>query len=119
MISLVDNSSRGSAGIRKGHTVAWDKIFQPCVASGLGVPKLLIMNVTLLAKLLWRLIRHPVECSCNLRDKYGGWPALVHRTKMLGSSHIWRALVKIFPLWHVGVRWSLGNGKIVSFWHDA
>lgn len=86
------------------------------------MPKLLVMNVTLLAKLLWRLIKHPMECSCNLRDKYGGWPALVHKTKILGvlgPSHIQRALAKILPLGHVGVKWSLGNGKIVSFWHDA
>lgn len=70
------------------HTIAWEKICQPRNGS-LGLPRLGVLNQTMMAKLLWRMINVPEELSSFiLSNKYVGWQALVRGTKALGASHI-------------------------------
>lgn len=74
------------------------------------------MNGALLAKMLWRIIKQSSELSsCILFDKYGGWPALLHGHRTAGTSHIWRALKRVFPILQLNVAWQLGNRRRISF----
>ncbi|KAK9043376.1 hypothetical protein V6N11_071721 [Hibiscus sabdariffa] len=34
------------------------------------------------------------------------------------GSHLWRALMKIWPLFHGFISWSIGDGNLVFFWHN-
>lgn len=106
-------------GTRKLHTISWDKICLPRDQGGLGIPSLATVNLTLLAKLIWKLVQSPTNLSsCILTLKYGGWPTLVTGTPRPNSSHIWRGLVAATPLFQRGLQWQVANGSCTLFWED-
>lgn len=64
---------RDEPRMRLQHMVAWDRICQSKACGGMSLPKLKMMNMVVLAKLLWRLIKFLNKASCEiLRAKYGG-----------------------------------------------
>lgn len=106
-------------GTRRLHTIAWPEICKAKCYGGLGFPSFSVVNDAFLAKLLWRMVRTPTALSSRIfLGKYGGWRSLLLRSKVTGTSHIWRAMHCVFPLLHVGLHWIIGNGSSISFWLD-
>lgn len=91
---------------RKLHTLAWEVLCRPRNCGGLGFPNLRLWNELLLCKLIWRLLRSPMELSSSiLIGKYGGWPALLTEKPPSSSSSLWRGLRSLTSLFQTGLRW--------------
>lgn len=102
------------------HTMAWKKLCRPREVGGLGIPDLSDMNEALLAKRPWKLTQSQrTEPTMNvLMAKYGGWQSLVKGEMKINSSSIWRSIGKAVRWIVRGIRWEVGDGNTILFWHD-
>ncbi|KAK1285493.1 hypothetical protein QJS10_CPB20g00703 [Acorus calamus] len=108
-------------GPRKPHLVAWSTVCLRKEDGGLGILDLRDMNEALLSKWLWRWLCQPEHTWATIvRDRYGGhglggrrWPAIGPRT-----SALCKGLFGGCAGFVQGVRWGIGGGMNVSFWHE-
>ena len=112
---------RSSEDKKKMHMIGWDKICQPKKDGGLGLYSSKPRNLALLAKLNWRLIdeKDPLWAK-TLLAKYcpNGPLEFKERLRKSGSSN-WKGLKMGNEVFSKGIRWVIGNGHSVSFWHDT
>ncbi|KAL9684154.1 hypothetical protein QQ045_021588 [Rhodiola kirilowii] len=115
---------------RKIHYVGWSKITKPKKFGGLGIHRLVDMNLVLLSKWWWNLIT----------GKGGLWRRMVlekyaikrpHDPKELWESpnklcNSWKDIIKLVKgnsevalALKEGLKLKLGDGSKTSFWHDV
>ena len=97
------------------HMICWEKITKPKNRGGLGVHSAKGRNLTLAAKLCWRM-----ETSEN-----AGWAEVLKKKYRLrtqnrkgSKSCVWSAIKKGQPIFDKGSKWIIGNNSLLSFWHD-
>lgn len=74
------------------HSISWDQICKLIGAGNLDVKKLRVMNVALLAKLGWKMIKFPnLLWARVLRAKYGDPLATVQKREDI--SQVWRSIL--------------------------
>lgn len=106
-------------GKRKLHTIAWAEICKAKRLGGLDFPSLPVVNDSFLAKLVLQMVRNPAALSSFIfNGKYGGWRSLLLQSKVTNTSHIWRAVHRVFHLLHASIHWTVGNGRSILFWLD-
>lgn len=100
---------------KKIHMVSLDEVTKPKAQGGLGIKKAKRRNLTLAAKLCWRM-----EKSSN-----EGWAEVLKKKYWTGSSNrkgprsiIWTAIEKGKKICEKGSKWILGNDSLLSFWDD-
>ncbi|XP_010445335.1 PREDICTED: uncharacterized protein LOC104727985 [Camelina sativa] len=107
----------------KQYLLAWDCVYLPKLAGGLGIRSAKQMNVALLAKVGWQLLHDKVSIWARvLRSKYkvgdirdGTW--LVAKSSW---SSTWRSVGRglregVAPC----ISWVLGDGRSVRFWKEC
>lgn len=106
---------------QKMSLVSWDRVCQLKNCGGLGFNNLELMNKALLMKLGWNLVASPNSLwSQVLCTKYNINPANLPYILPTGSgSHLWKSIGKVWPETRLGIRWNLGNGRLVRFWWDC
>ncbi|KAK4381576.1 hypothetical protein Sango_2954200, partial [Sesamum angolense] len=121
----------GNRGSRKIHWLSWDRLCASKFKGGLGFRQLHLFNIAILAKQLWRILKHP-DCLLSkvLRARY--FPAGDIFAVSLGwlPSFTWRSLMAALPLFRSdvdgewardlqsGLGWILGSlGPIRSAYH--
>uniref|UniRef100_A0A452ZG47 Reverse transcriptase zinc-binding domain-containing protein n=1 Tax=Aegilops tauschii subsp. strangulata TaxID=200361 RepID=A0A452ZG47_AEGTS len=102
---------------QKYHMVKWSEICKPKDHGGLGVISSKRMNITLLAKWLWRIDRcrwaevryyprkvsaRTTPCLCPL-----GW-----------GSQFWQSIIQLLPVLRIGTSIAVGSGSNTLFWLD-
>uniref|UniRef100_A0A2N9IH06 RNase H type-1 domain-containing protein n=1 Tax=Fagus sylvatica TaxID=28930 RepID=A0A2N9IH06_FAGSY len=105
---------------KKMHMVGWDKVCRPKDLGGLGLYFTKARNLTLPAKLNWRVMEDPdflwaktliaKYCPNGIMDERLG-------TRRSGSSN-WKGLKKCHEVFRKGLRWVVNNSYGISFWHD-
>ncbi|XP_050229329.1 uncharacterized protein LOC126678474 [Mercurialis annua] len=105
---------------RKINLIKWDVVRKSRVRGGLGHKNMSLMNEALLMKIGWKILaNHDVFWVKILRSKYkilDNWvPSLPN---IVGSSHLWQALGKLWGKLQAGVRWALCDGTTIRFWLD-
>lgn len=101
--------------VKKMHMVSWRKITKPKARGGLGVHDAKGRNLTLVAKLCWRM-----EHSTNskwaevLRKKYQA--SSIRKSK--AKSRVWTAVLKGKEVCNAGSKWTIGSNSCLSFWFD-
>ncbi|CAL5371297.1 unnamed protein product [Camellia sinensis] len=106
-------------GRKKVYLVNWKQVCKAKQDKGLGLRRAEDQNVALLAKLGWNL-NSDKDASWTkiLRGKYlhkhtfSNWPSTTN------ASHTWRSIMKTSAILAKGTKWSVGNGKSISFWKD-
>ncbi|KAL8143992.1 hypothetical protein V2J09_017024 [Rumex salicifolius] len=105
-----------SLGERRMHLVGWDEISKPKHVGGLGVRRMLEVNLALNGKLAWRFLN-----GCGglwtevLRAKYIR-PNLRPRSD---PSPVWRSVARgVSEVITRGAKWQVGDGSMVRFWSD-
>ena len=108
---LKDFFWKGSHPKKKFNLMAWDKMYQPKQAQGLGICNIRLKALALGKKLIWKMIRkRELSCLRALSNKYLNAldPLSILRTKS-------PPLYIIFNK----VTWKVVNGKEVRFWIDS
>ncbi|KAK4390204.1 putative mitochondrial protein [Sesamum angolense] len=106
MISRFWWSSRGK---NKTHWVSWNRLCESKLLGGLGFRHLHLFNLAMLAKQLWRIMRHP-DCLLSRVLRAGYFPSGDIFSATLGSrpSFTWRSVMAAYDLFRAGCRWRVG-----------
>ncbi|XP_057803071.1 uncharacterized protein LOC131018358 [Salvia miltiorrhiza] len=104
---------------RKLHWARWDKLCLAKSRGGLGFRRFVQFNQALLAKQVWRLIKHPESLiSRVLKARYFRDCDIMKASISSNCSFVWRSFCWGRELLEKGLRWKVGNGKKVSVFHD-
>ena len=94
----------------------------PFYKGGLGLRRVTIMNDSLFAKLLCRWHKDEGEWCDIWKDKCNrenqDLNHFLNNKTFQGGSMIWKHAQKNKKIIKKGVRWKVGNGRIVLFWDD-
>ena len=99
--------------------IGWKKLCQPKLKGGIGFRNLQAFNLALLAKQGWRLLaNHNSLVAKIFKAKY--FPNGDILTAKLGSSpfYAWRSIYNSLEVIRRGIRWRVGNGKMIHIWDD-
>lgn len=101
--------------------VSWKKICLPFERGGLGFRKLKEVNTALLMKWLWLLAEGGNKIWIKIiKEKYGmeenRWVAKDSKTPF--GCGVWRGVLRVKNFFMANVRFQLGDGRRISFWHD-
>ncbi|RVW47665.1 Protein PIR [Vitis vinifera] len=106
---------------KRDHLVSWEVVCKPKAIGGLGFGKIVLRNVALLGKWLWR---YPREGSTLwhkvISSIYGshsnGWDA----NTIVRWSHCcpWKTITQVFQEFSKFTRFVVGNGDKIRFWED-
>ena len=105
---------------RKMYMVGWEKVCRAKSLGGLGLYACKPRNVTLLAKLNWRLLEEKDALwAQTILAKYSPNGVMeVNQRLNKSGSNTWRGIKKGNAVFRKGIRWVVNNGQGVSFWHD-
>ncbi|PNX79781.1 ribonuclease H, partial [Trifolium pratense] len=118
----------GRGGRKQINWVKWDVVCQPRSCGGLGVRDIRAVNISLLSKWRWRLLKDDHSLWKDvIREKYGnaviGKVDLGEECKPWFSSSWWRDICSIGT--NLDHNWfsehvvrKMGNGEQTSFWED-
>jgi hypothetical protein len=106
----------------KFHLVNWDTICSSKALGGLGVRNMVLFNKALMGKWLWRYALERDALWRKVVDfKYGsmrgGWCS-----KEVGGSFgfgVWKSIRRGWDAFATHVRYEIGNGSKVLFWHNV
>jgi hypothetical protein len=106
----------------KMHLVNWDQVCRPIRAGGLGIRNVLKFNKALLGKWLWRYATESEALWYKIiKEKYeeqdGGWVS----KEVSGSFGVglWKHIRRGWDLFAQNVRFEVGIGSKIRFWHDT
>ena len=101
--------------VKKMQMVNWKKVTKPKTKGGLGLQEAKGKNLTLAAKLSWRM--H------HCRD--AGWAKVLckkyqsSRARRKGAhSQVWTAIKKGEAICELGSKWIIGSNSMLSCWHN-
>lgn len=104
---------------RKVHLVNWRQVCKSKQDGGLGIKRAEDQNLALLTKLGWKLLSDKdSHWSAVLRGKYLQRESLMDWPSNRLASQTWRSIIQTRDLLKKGVKWSVSNGKNISFWND-
>jgi hypothetical protein len=106
----------------KMHLVNWDQVCRPIRAGGLGIRNVLKFNKALFGKWLWRYATESEALWYKIiKEKYeeqdGGWVS-----KEVSGSFVvglWKHIRRGWDLFAQNVRFEVGIGSKIRFWHDT
>jgi hypothetical protein len=105
----------------KFHLVKWNRICTPLHSGGLGVHNLIQFNQALMGKWLWRYGRERealwrLVIDAKFGSLNGGWCSI----EVSGSYGVgvWKYIRKGWEKFCNSVRFAVGDGSHISFWHD-
>ncbi|GLT96250.1 hypothetical protein SLE2022_138910 [Rubroshorea leprosula] len=104
---------------RKPHLVNWEAVCSEKKQGGLGLRSAWENNQAFVAKLGWRLLKGDKALWCKaIQTKYLRGLSPLNAKANPRCSFIWREILQCCPLLQQGVRWRVGTGEGINFWHD-
>lgn len=104
---------------RKMCWVSWETMTQPKYAGGLGFRDIETFNDALLAKIGWRLIKHPWSLLAQvLLGKYCRDQSFMECSIPAAPSHGWRSILAGREILRKGLSWVVGDGESIRVWGD-
>ncbi|XP_028804491.1 uncharacterized protein LOC114759480 [Neltuma alba] len=108
-----------TASRRSTRLVKWETMCQPKMCGGCGLKDIKKQNEAFLMKLAYTFIsQQDLLWVKVMKAKYNWATGLHHKIKTRNVSHLWRCLNATWGDLSLGVKWSLGNGKLIRFWSD-
>jgi hypothetical protein len=112
----------GKTNTKKFHLINWKQVCQPYNKGGLAIKDPTIMNISMGAKLAWRLVTGNSDWwKKALVEKYFQSPRLRCLEEPLPAtpgSPIWRLLKNTTSLIQAKLSWAPGNGETINIWMD-
>ncbi|KAF9626497.1 hypothetical protein IFM89_034431 [Coptis chinensis] len=106
----------GDPSIKKGVTIAWDKVCKPYREGGLGIRKLGEVNRVMLMKLVWRFLEGKDDFAIFMQNKY-----LTRDDDVIGyyrPTSIWQCIKEAMREVRPRTQWAIGSGNLVDIWKD-
>ncbi|CAL1393436.1 unnamed protein product [Linum trigynum] len=105
---------------KKLHLVPWERLLLPKQSGGLGIRSTREVNLAMLAKGGWRIIKEKETLWTQLvLSKYGkGQTHLDLLRPVQGSSFTWSSFAKAGNLLRKGCAWNIHRGNRTKFWYD-
>ncbi|CAL1369363.1 unnamed protein product [Linum trigynum] len=105
---------------KKLHLVGWPQLLKPKKNGGLGIRSTRQVNLAMLAKGGWRIVKEKEAMWVQLvESKYGrgcsNTELLIH---VQGSSFTWSSFTKASHLIKEGCAWNIHKGNRTKFWSD-
>lgn len=98
---------------------SWDSICQPKDRGGLGLRKFYDVNMTLLAKLAWKLASGDESLWTRiLRARYLKGNSFFECKAKKGGSYVWQRIFAARKFIYRGACYKLGNGYHINPWCD-
>ncbi|KAL8167727.1 LOW QUALITY PROTEIN: hypothetical protein V2J09_009226 [Rumex salicifolius] len=108
------NGDKGS-----DHWMRWKHLCVLKSSGGLGFRNMTNLNIALLARQRWRLIREPSSLIAQiLNAKYHPHTEFLEAEMGKYPSYIWRSLLRGREVLKQGLLWSVGNGASINIWKD-
>ncbi|CAL1353205.1 unnamed protein product [Linum trigynum] len=106
---------------QKLHLVPWQRLLAPKQNGGLGIRSTREVNLAMLAKGRWRVIKEKETLWTQLvRSKYGKEQTHLNLLRPVqGSSFTWSSLTKARNLLRKGCAWNIHRGNRTNFWYDV
>lgn len=104
---------------RKLHLVEWQKVILPKDKGGLGIHTARVSNESLLAKLVWKILRKEnTVWQALIQGKYLKSGNLMTCKAKQSDSPTWKGILHCVELIKPFIRWKVRDGKSIHFWHD-
>lgn len=109
-----------NGGGRGVHLLRWETLCLPKKHGGANLKPAKDMNQAMLVKLNWKLLTRMGNVWCSVlvakyKIKEGDG---AHFKVKQRASNVWRGVLWGADLLRKGLRWSVGNGRTVSFWKE-
>ena len=99
--------------------VGWKSMRKPKSQGGMGFRNLQAFNLALLAKQAWRILTNPSSLIARiLKAKYFPFCDVLHAKLGCSPSYTWRSIFNSLEVLRCGIRWSVGNGRLIHIWDD-
>ncbi|WCJ40291.1 DNAse I-like superfamily protein [Euphorbia peplus] len=105
---------------RKISLVKWEEVCSPVVCGGLGMRNSQTMNCAFISKLGFNFIAQPDLFWVRILTAKYKTEIIPDPTKasLANSSVLWKAMSRNKSNLHIGIKWSVGDGKKSRFWTD-
>ncbi|XP_056842856.1 uncharacterized protein LOC130507579 [Raphanus sativus] len=104
---------------RKMAWISWEHMAKPKAIGGLGFRDFQNFNISLLAKIGWRLLQNPNSLLARtLFGKYCSDSNVLSVSVTSSCSHGWRSILLGRDLLIKNLGWTIGNGTSVNVWSD-
>nr|AIK35195.1 LINE-type retrotransposon LIb DNA [Ipomoea batatas] len=104
---------------KKIHTVNWSHICRPRQMGGLGLRTARDFNMAFLTKMAWQIFTNQDRLWVKvLREKYVKQDDFLHIPQCSNASWGWRGILKGRNILAKGLKWCVGDGTAINFWHD-
>ena len=97
--------------------LSWEKMCLPKERGGMDFRDLRLFNLALLAKQGWRLQTNSSSLFYRV-SKYFPSCDFVEASMGCQPSYAWRSIMAAQHLVQRGVRWQVGDGKMIKIWRD-
>jgi hypothetical protein len=112
----------GMGDDKKLHFVSWNQVCRPLRAGGLGIRNVYKFNQALMGKWLWRYATEREALwykiiKAKYEDQDGGWCS-----KEVSGPYgvgLWKHIRRGWDTFSKGLRFEVGIGSKVRFWHDV
>lgn len=106
-------------GQKRHHLINWRTVCLPKGAGGIGVRQFKKVNLAFFINAVWRLWRDEASVwAQTFKNKYFPTCSIWQAINRPSHSVTWKYLLKARDQILQNIRWLVGHGNEVSFWHD-
>ena len=99
--------------------VSWRKMCKTKSDGGMGFRNLQAFNLAMLAKQVWRIMINPNSLIARIyKAKYFPYSDILGAKLGCNPSYAWRSIYNSLEVINRGIRWRVGNGKMIHIWED-
>ena len=86
---------------------------------GMGFRNLQAFNLAMLTKQAWRILKNPNSLIARIyKAKYFPFSDILSAKLGYNPSYAWRSIFNSLEVIRRGIRWRVGNGKLIHIWED-
>ena len=99
--------------------VSWRKMCKSKSDGGMGFRNLQAFNLAMLAKQAWQILKNPNSLIARIyKAKYFPFSDILSAKLGCSPSYAWRSIFNSLEVIRRGIRWRVGNGKLIHIWED-
>ena len=99
--------------------VSWRKMCKSKSDGGMGFRNLQAFNLAMLTKQAWWIMMNPNSLIARIyKAKYFPFSDILNAKLGCSPSYAWRSIFNSLEVIRRGIRWRVGNGKMIHIWEN-